>query len=427
MSTSATSAASPLARELEQRGLVTVATPTTGGDALDRAFAARSPVIACLDVAAPSLDARHLPTLAALVRMQRAGHAPVIVLRSALALTGEPTTPCAELEPRVAAHAEAMRAQLARVLDRDPAPIFVDDRDWLGGLSYLQFLRDAGKYLSVNYLAERPSIASREELTYNELAQLLLAAFDIVEAARRHRATLCIGPAFDHDAITAALDMAARMATADDGRLVGLVATSLPVDAARTRDAAGQPVWLDAAQTTPYQFYQHWLNASDDDAAPLVRMFSPHPTPELDALLADHDRDRARRAAQRHLAQALTTWIHDERAVLGIEAANRIMFGGAALSDLSVEELELLTKLLPTYELPRDDLAAGIALGDLLARAAIAASKGAARRLITQGGVYINGAQVKDPERRVSIADLATATMLVVRSGKKTYHLIRVT
>ena len=154
-------------------------------------------------------------------------------------------------------------------------------------------------------------------------------------------------------------------------------------------------------------------------------MFSLRPLGEIDDLLRAHDADRAKRLAQAELARGLTSWVHGAAAVLGIEAANRIMFG-ASIKDLTASELEALANTLPRLDLPRADLAAGIPLIDVLART-VTDSKSSARRLVTQGGAYVNGAQIKSPDYTLTLADLVTETMLVLRSGKRTYHLVRAT
>jgi tyrosyl-tRNA synthetase len=191
------------------------------------------------------------------------------------------------------------------------------------------------------------------------------------------------------------------------------------------KTSTGERVWLDPAQTTPYAFYQYWLNRQDDETPRLLKIFSLRPLAEIDEILREHDRDRSRRSAQRELARAMTAWIHGAGVVSRVEVASRVMFGDS-LDGLTDADLGMLAGTVPTVDMPRGELATGVGIVDLLART-IADSKGAARRLVTQGGAYINNQRVTSIEHQVTLAHLATETMLVVRGGKKDYCLVRVT
>jgi tyrosyl-tRNA synthetase len=190
------------------------------------------------------------------------------------------------------------------------------------------------------------------------------------------------------------------------------------------KTSAGERVWLDAERTSPYAFYQYFFNVSDEDAPRLLRLFSLQSLAELEELDRTHNADRSQRLAQRELARAMTTWVHGADETSRVEQASRIMFGGS-LDGVQERTLELLAKVVPVVEIERTELANGIALIDLLSRT-VADSKSAARRLLQQGGAYVNNVRITDGERRVTSADLATATMLVVRGGRKDYRLVKV-
>jgi tyrosyl-tRNA synthetase len=190
------------------------------------------------------------------------------------------------------------------------------------------------------------------------------------------------------------------------------------------KTSTGERIWLDPDRTPPYAFYQYWLNRNDSEVPRLLRLFSLRPLAEIEDLLRAHDADRAKRAGQRELARALTSWIHGDAVVARVEAASRVMFGDA-FTGLTDADLGVLAGTVPTIDIPRTELAAGIGIVDLLART-VADSKGAARRLITQGGAYINNLRVTEIEHQVTLDHLATETMIVVRGGKKDYRLIRV-
>ena len=394
--------------ELERRGLLATATDRAGLDAVLRARPA-VPVVASFDVV--ELEARHLVTAVMLRRLQAVGHRPVIVLRGVAAITSG--------TPRDLA---VIQTGLRRLLDfDDPATgaIVVDDAERLSGLGYLEFLRDVGKYLTVNYLTDKPSLKARTTLSYTELAQLVIDAYDFVELAAAYGCRVKLGDASQLDAISAGCDLAARMSRPP---LFGFVAPEL--DNRLCRSGTDAPIELDPKRTPPFRFYQHWLNVGDDDAPRLLRAFSPRPLAELDELLAEHDRDRARRVAQRELTRALTSWVHGDAALANAIAASRVMFG-EALDGLTDADLGALADIVPTIELARGELEGGISIVDLIVRA-FSETKGAARRLVTQGGAYVNNLPIKDVARIVTLDDLATETMLVVASGRKNRRLVRV-
>jgi tyrosyl-tRNA synthetase len=189
------------------------------------------------------------------------------------------------------------------------------------------------------------------------------------------------------------------------------------------KTSTGERVWLDAERTSPYAFYQYFLNVTDEEAARLLKIFSPRTLEEIDALTRAHDADRSQRLAQRDLARDLTTWVHGAEETARVEEASRIMFGGS-LEGVQERTLELLTKVVPVVEIAHTELASGIGLVELLTRT-VADSKSAARRLLQQGGAYVNNIRVTDEARKVTTADLVTPSMLVVRGGRKDYRLVK--
>jgi tyrosyl-tRNA synthetase len=191
------------------------------------------------------------------------------------------------------------------------------------------------------------------------------------------------------------------------------------------KTASGEKIWLDPALTTPYAFFQYWRNVDDADAPRLLRLFSLRPLAELDELVRAHDMDRAKRLAQVELARTLTGWVHGAGAVAEVDSASADIFSGE-LAGMTDADLVKLAGTVPTIEIARAELAGGLAIIDLIART-VENSKGAARRLITQGGAYLNNVKVSDVDRTVTLADLATETMLLVRKGKRDVRLVRVT
>jgi tyrosyl-tRNA synthetase len=190
------------------------------------------------------------------------------------------------------------------------------------------------------------------------------------------------------------------------------------------KTAAGTRMWIDPAMTSPYAFYQYWLNQDDADVGRFLRLFSTRPLGDIEGIVAEHAEAPHKRVGQRTLAEDITTFVHGADALRRAVAASQVMFGGA-LDDLTDADLEPLLADVPSSTLPRTELDAGVELVDLLARTELAKSKGAARRLIAGGGVYVNNVRATDAAATLTSADLGTETMLILRAGKKSYHIVR--
>lgn len=419
--------------ELDARGLVANVTDRA---ALGELLATAAPVAAYAgyDPTSPSLHVGNLVPTILLKRLQLAGHRPIIVVGGATGMIGDPSGKSEERnlldDETLAANVAGIRDQLARLLDFDDprtGAVMTNNADWTRGVGFLEFLRDIGKHLTINYMMAKDSVKSRLEgdsgISYTEFSYMLLQAFDFVQLARSHGCRLQVGGSDQYGNITAGCELQHKLG---GPRLFGLTAPLL-LDASghkMGKTATGEKIWLDPSRTSGYAFYQYWLNRTDDEAARLARMFSLRPLGELDELVRAHDADRTQRLAQREVARALTTWVHGGAATTRIEAASAAMFRGE-LASLTEADLGDLAGTIPTVELARAELAAGLGVIDLLART-VADSRGAARRLVTQGGAYVNDVRVSDVDRKLGLADLATATFLVVRSGKRDYRLVRV-
>jgi tyrosyl-tRNA synthetase len=260
-------------------------------------------------------------------------------------------------------------------------------------------------------------------ISYTEFSYMLLQAWDFVQLSRQHGCRLQVGGSDQWGNITAGCELSRKLGGA---HLFGLTAPLL-LDASGQKmgkTSTGERVWLDPARTSPYAFYQYWLNVSDDDAPRLLRLFSFAPLDELAELVAAHELDRGKRAAQRELARVVTAWVHGADQIARIEAAAQVLFGGS-VTGMHDADLAVLLGTVPCVELPRADLAAGLTIIDLLART-VADSKGKARTLVTQGGAYVNNVRITEVDHQVTLAHLATETFLLVRGGKKDYRLVRV-
>jgi len=417
--------------ELAARGLIADVTDRAGLAALlDRD---RVTLYAGYDPTSTSMHLGNLVPLIMQARLQRAGHRPIVVVGGATGMVGDPSGKSAERnllgDEELAVNVAGIRAQLGRFLDFGSGPtgaVLVDNADWTRGVSYLEFLRDVGKYLTVNYMMAKDSVRGRLDgdagISYTEFSYMLLQAFDFVHLSRAYGCRLQVGGSDQYGNITAGCELSRKMS---GPQLFGLTAPLLLDSTGQKmgKTSTGERVWLDAGRTSPYAFYQYFFNVTDEEAGRFLKLFSFEPITEIVELLRAHDADRSQRQAQRQLARTLTTWVHGADETARVEKASEIMFGGS-LDGVEQRTLDLLANVVPVVEIDRTELAAGIAIVDLLSRT-VADSKSAARRLLQQGGAYINNVRVSDAERKVTTADLATPTMLVVRGGRKDYRLVK--
>jgi tyrosyl-tRNA synthetase len=419
--------------ELDARGLVADVTDRDGLAALLTSQIV--PVYAGYDPTSPSLHVGNLVPTILLKRFQLAGHRPIVLVGGATGMIGDPSGKSSERnlmdDDTLAFNLAGIRAQLSRYLDFDDkavGAVMTNNIDWTRGVGLLEFLRDYGKHLTINYMMAKDSVASRlsseSGISYTEFSYMLLQAFDFVQLCKLHGCRLQVGGSDQYGNITAGCELQHKLR---GPKLFGLTAPLLldPTGSKMGKTSTGERIWLDPERTSPYAFYQYWLNRGDEETPALLRMFSIRPLAEIDEVVREHDRERGQRLAQRELARTMTAWIHDAAVVPRVEGASRVMFGDS-LEGLTDADLGVLAGTVPTVDVPRSELATGVAIIDLLVRT-IADSKGAARRLITQGGAYINNRRVTELEHQVTLAHLATETMLVVRGGKKDYCLVRVT
>jgi tyrosyl-tRNA synthetase len=384
------------------------------------------------DPTSPSLHVGNLVPVILQARLQRAGHKPIVVVGGATGMVGDPSGKSAERnlqsDADVATNLVGIRTQLSRFLDFAPGPTgatIVNNADWTRGIGYLEFLRDVGKFLTINYMMAKDSVRARLEgdtgISYTEFSYMLLQAFDFVHLSRVHGCRLQVGGSDQYGNITAGCELSRKMG---GPQLFGLTAPLLLDSTGQKmgKTSTGERVWLDPARTSPYAFYQYFFNTTDEEAPRLLRLFSFRPLSEIDEVLRAHEAERGQRHAQRELARDMTSWVHPGETPR-IEEASRIVFGGS-LDGVQAGTLELLASVVPVVEIDRADLVAGIGVVDLLSRT-VADSRSAARRLVQQGGAYVNNVRVTDGERKVTVADLVTPTMLVVRGGRKDYRLVK--
>ncbi len=422
-----------LFRELSRREMIQDAT-----DGAAEALAA-GPVTAYIgfDPSAPSLHVGNLLPIVGLMHLQRAGHRPIAVAGGGTGLIGDPSGKTQERQlltrEEAAENLERIKAQLAHFLDfesRSNPALLVNNLDWLGRLGVIDFLRDVGKHFSVNALLSKESVRRRVEdeetgISYTEFSYLLLQAYDFLSLYDSYGCTFQMGGSDQWGNITAGIDLIRRMR---GGRAYGvvfpLVTTTSGVKFGKTESGA---VWLDPERTSPYRFYQFWVNTEDRDVVRYLKYFTLLEEPEIEELaVATRDRPQAREA-QRILAERVTALVHGEHGLTRARQATQVLFGGE-IEGMGADEIADIFSDVPSSELPAGALEGeGHSLVELLAGSGVASSRGDARRSLEGGGIYVNNRRITDPSARVGLADAIEGRFLILRKGKKRHHLVRVT
>jgi tyrosyl-tRNA synthetase len=388
------------------------------------------------DPTAPSLHVGNLIPVMALVHLQRAGHRPIALVGGGTGMIGDPSGKSTErvLQDRdaIAANAAAIREQLGRFLEFDGpnAAKLVDNAEWLEPLSLLEFLRDTGKHFSINYMLAKESVKSRLDggISFTEFSYMLLQAHDFLELHRREGVTLQVGGSDQWGNITAGLTLI-RSTTGHEAHALTL---PLITNANGTKFGKSESgaVWLDAARTSPYQFYQFWMAQDDRDVSRYLRFFTLLPREEIEALDAAVRSAPEARAAQRALAADVTARVHGADAARVAREVSALLFEKADPASLSEDALHALQGEIPfaNYAPAADSGASadGIDIYECLTALGIAASRGAAKRLLEQGGVSVNGVKLAAADRTVSEDRLLRGGYLLVKKGQRDFGLVRV-
>ncbi|MEU6427001.1 tyrosine--tRNA ligase [Microbispora sp. NPDC046973] len=414
--------------ELEWRDVIA---QTTDIDALRKALAdGPITVYAGFDPTAPSLHVGNLATLLILTRFQRAGHRPIGLVGGATGLIGDPSGRSTERALNssdiVAEWVARIRVQVEKFLSFEEGPTaatLVSNLDWTANLSAIDFLRDVGKHFPVNRMLARESVSARlagEGLSYTEFSYQILQANDYLELYRRERCTLQLGGSDQWGNITAGVDLIRRVEGGHVHALTGKLITK--ADGTKFGKTAGGAIWLDPALTSPYAFYQFWLNADDRDVVRFLKVFTFRTREEIDELEKSVAERPAAREAQRALAEDLTTLVHGSDELARVIAASRALFGQGSLAELDARTLESALAEVPKAVVP----ALGAPYVELLAQSGLVESKSAARRAVKEGGAYLNNTKITDEEYVPSADDLLHGRFLVLRRGKKTVGGIEV-
>jgi len=416
--------------ELRWRGLIHQSTD----EAQLRAHLSESrSLYAGFDPTASSLHVGSLVPLMTLRRFQRFGHRPIALVGGATGMIGDPSGKSEERnllsENALNENVAGIREQVSKFLDFNGpnAAQVVNNYDWIGGFSFLSFLRDVGKHFPVNAMLAKDSVRSRIEradsgISYTEFSYMLLQAYDFAHLSQKHGCTLQIGGSDQWGNITAGTDLARRMHGASlHGLTMPLLLTH---DGKKMGKSEKGAIWLDAARTSPYAFYQYWIGVSDADVLMCLRFLTELTEQEIAALAQAVAENPNERAAQKSLASWLTGFVHGAEGLQNAQRASAILFG-AEISQLTDAELGEIFAEVPSASVPAAEFVNGLSLLDALINTQLCASRSDAKRALSAGAVYLNNTRI-DAERWLTAADLASETIFVLRNGKKRYALVRV-
>jgi len=419
-----------LIEDLRWRGLLA---QTTDEKELLEALKKPTTLYVGFDPTAPSLHAGNLVVLLVLRRFQLAGHNPIALVGGATGLVGDPS---GKNEERTLNSSEIVegwvnriRTQVSAFLDFDapknPA-VVVNNLDWTSPLSAIEFLRDIGKHFSVNQMLSKDSVSARLEgggISYTEFSYQVLQSYDFLELYRRNNCTLQVGGSDQWGNIVAGLDLIRRVEQGSGHALT--VPLLMKADGTKFGKTAGGSVWLDPEMTSPYAFFQFWLNSDDKDVINFLKVFSFKSHAEITELEKSHKENPGLREAHRALARELTSLVHSEETTERVEAAARALFGQGELSEL--DEATLASALA---ELPRTTVSSSEEIPtwvDLLAATGVVDSKSAARRIVKEGGAYLNNVKISGEDFRPSKSDFLCGKYAVLRKGKRDLAAVELT
>ena len=377
------------------------------------------------DPTAPSLHVGNLVVLLVLRRFQLAGHTPIALVGGATGLVGDPSGKNEERTLNsteiVEGWVSRIRTQVSAFLDFSEAKnkaIVVNNLDWTSPLSAIEFLRDIGKHFSVNQMLSKDSVSARLEaggISYTEFSYQVLQSYDFLELFRRNNCTLQLGGSDQWGNIVAGLDLIRRVEQGSGHALTVPLLTK--ADGTKFGKTAGGSVWLDPAMTSPYAFFQYWLNTDDKDVINFLKVFSFKSHAEITALENAHKENPGLREAHRALARELTALVHSQATTDRVEAAAKALFGQGDLTELDEETLAGALA-----ELPRTTVAKGDAIPtwvDLLAATGVVDSKSAARRIVKEGGAYLNNEKISGEDFAPAKSDFLCGKYAVLRKGKR--------
>ncbi len=385
----------------------------------------------------PTADSLHIGSMMQLMmlrRFQQAGHRPIALVGGATGMIGDPSGKSEERNllsvEQLRANLDGIAAQMRRFLNFDGsgAATIVNNFDWMSDRTYLDFLRDVGKHFPVGAMLAKDSVKSRlgseAGLSYTEFSYMLLQAYDFVHLAQNNECTIQAGGSDQWGNIVAGIELGRRMAGLSlIGLTVPLLLNSSGQKMGKTQDGA---VWLDPDRTSPYAFYQYWINVDDADVMRAIAYLSEIGREEYDGLVRQTESDPGRRTAQTWLAENMTRLVHGDAGLASAQNATQTFFGGE-IGDTSEADLMSIFADVPSSDLPAEQLTGeGYWIITALQHAGLCQSGSDARRAIKEGSIYVNNLRIVDEQQRLNRTDLAGRSVLVLRRGKRNYALLRV-
>ena len=415
--------------DLEWRGLIA---QSTDRKELESALAKPISLYLGVDPTAPSLHLGNLVVFLVLKRFQLAGHRPIALVGGATGLVGDPSGKNDERtlneEKLVAEWVSKIRKQVEKILDfedKDTSAKLVNNLDWTKAVSALELLRDIGKHFSVNQMLAKDSVATRLSSTgisYTEFSYQVLQAYDYLELYRRDQCKLQIGGSDQWGNIVAGLDLIRKIEGGSAHALtVPLLAKS---DGSKFGKTASGAIWLDESMTSAYEFFQFWLNSDDADMPKFLKVFSMKSRAEIEELIEKVKTNPGAREAHRELAKEMTTLIHGGAMAKSVEEAAKALFGQGEIGDLDLKTLDSALSQLPKTTIKKGDPYPSWV--DLLAATGVVESKSAARRIVKEGGGYLNNKKVESEDFTPSKADLLHGKYLLLRKGKRDLAAVEV-
>jgi len=417
-------------KELERRGFIS----NTTDPEIDKYLAENKVSVYCgFDPTAESLHIGNLVPMMGLAHFQKYGHNVLPLVGGATGMIGDPSGKSEERNlqtiEQIRHNSDSIKKQMAFVMDFDgenPA-VMVNNYDWTNEMTIIDWLRDVGKHFTINYMMAKDSVKSRlsseSGISYTEFSYMTLQSYDFLHLYRNNNCTVQFGGNDQWGNITAGLELIRR---AENGKAYGMTFPLVTTSAGeKFGKSAGNAVWLDAEKTSPYQYYQYWINTTDEDVEKMLKLFTFLDVDEIENVCKEHAQEPHMRKAQKLLAHEATKIIHGTEGIDSALRASKALFGGD-LDGLSEKELLNIFNDIPSSSLDRSELLEGVDICDLLAQTKMQNSKGNARRLVQQGGCYINNKKVESIDLSVDSSLLMHDSLLVIRCGKKKYHLVTV-
>ena len=392
-----------------------------------------------IDPTADSLHIGHLVGVMMLRHLQLAGHRPIALIGGATGMIGDPSGKSAERnlldETTLRFNQEAIKGQLSRFLDFDKggdnAALLVNNYDWMKDITFLEFIRDVGKHITVNYMMAKDSVRkrlseeSKEGMSFTEFTYQLVQGYDFLHLYRKFGCTLQMGGSDQWGNITTGTELIRRI---DGGKGFALTCPLITkADGTKFGKTESGNVWLDPHKTSPYKFYQYWLNTSDTDAEKYIKIFTFLPREEIEALVSVHREAPHKRQLQRRLAEQLTTMVHSAQELESAEKASEILFGKSTAESLKALSEDLFLEIfegVPQARIPREDLDGGLdMIAALAAKTGFLKSNGEARRELKQRSISVNKTRV-DESHTITEADLIRNRFVLLQRGKKNYFVL---